>query len=260
VRSGVVTSNQGVTPAASDEKLYLVNASGLPAFEPVYRALSGIGVYNPVPDEIRGFKPEKRYRNLDRTGSALAETIFKLKKSAPERLTRVLEYLRNISPGVLDIDAVSVDAYYNLRFELDCGNGTGKEFPSQNISDGTLRALAVLVGLFQTSDRFPLTLIALEEPESGLHPAAAGVLFDSLVEASHFRQIVVTSHSPDLLDREDVPENAVKAVEMNEGSTIIGEIDNAGRSALKQRLYTAGELMRMNQLRPQDATGSADAR
>ena len=39
VRSGVVTSNQRVTPAASEEKLYLVNASGVPAFEPVYRAL-----------------------------------------------------------------------------------------------------------------------------------------------------------------------------------------------------------------------------
>jgi predicted ATPase len=56
VLRGVVTSNQGLTPAASEEKLYLVNASGLPVFEPLYRLLSSIAVYNPVPDEIRGFK------------------------------------------------------------------------------------------------------------------------------------------------------------------------------------------------------------
>ena len=186
---------------------------GLPAFEPVYRALSAIAVYNPVPDEIRGFKPERRYRNLDRTGSALAETIFRLKATAPEPFNRVIEYLRKITPSVLDVDAVSVDANYNLRFDFVGGSNTAEEFPSQNVSDGTLRALAVLVALFQTNDRYPLTLIGLEEPEAGLHPAAAGVLFDSLVEASHFGQIVVTSHSPDLLNRDDIPEDAIKAVE-----------------------------------------------
>jgi predicted ATPase len=40
VNGGAVTSNQGLMPAVSEEKLYLVNASGLAAFEPVYRALS----------------------------------------------------------------------------------------------------------------------------------------------------------------------------------------------------------------------------
>ena len=129
VRSGIVTSNQGLTPAASVEKLYLVNASGLAPFEPVYRALSSIAVYNPVPDEIRGFKSEKRYRSLDRTGSALAETIFRLKSLAPERLARVTDYLRRINPSVLDIDAVSIDSSYNLRFDLDRGKGVPEDFP-----------------------------------------------------------------------------------------------------------------------------------
>ena len=260
VRHGVVTSNQGVTPAASDDKLYLVNASGLQPFESAYRALSSMAVYNPVPDEIRGFKPEKRYRNLDRTGSALAETIFKLKTSAPERLQRITEYLHRITPGVVGIDAISVDGNYNLRSVLACGKETVQEFTSQNMSDGTLRALAVLVALFQYSDRYPLTLTGLEEPEAGLHPAAATVLFDSLIEASHFGQVVVTSHSPDLLDRDELPENAIKAVEMCEGRTVIGRVDNLGLSALRESLYTVGELMRMNQLRPEGAPHCADVR
>jgi predicted ATPase len=260
VRSGVVTSNQGLTPAASEGMLYLVNASGLAPFEPVYRTLSNIPVYNPVPEEIRGFKSERRSRILDRTGSALAEIIFKLKASGPERLARVTEYLRRINPSVVELDAVSVDANYNLRFKLDHGSGNREEFSTQNISDGTLRGLAVLVALFQKSDRYPISLIGLEEPEAGLHPAAAGVLFDSLMEGSRFSQVVVTSHSPDLLDREDVPENSIKAVAMCEGRTIIGEADEAGRAALRERLYTAGELMRMDLLRPEGAPECADAR
>jgi len=117
-----------------------------------------------------------------------------------------------------------------------------------------------LVALFQANDRSPLTLTGLEEPESGLHPAAAGVLFDALTEASRFRQVVVTSHSPDLLDRDDVPESAIQAVEMCDGLTVIGRVDSVGRAALRDRLYTPGELLRMNQLRPEAAPDCADAR
>jgi predicted ATPase len=251
VRSGVVTSNQGVTPAASEEKLYLVNASGISAFEATYRALSSIMVYNPVPGEIRGFKPEKRYRNLDRSGSALAETVSRLKELAPDRLARVTEYLRRISPSIIDIDAVSVQGNYDLRFGVDWGNGVREDFASQNMSDGTLRSLAVLIALFQKTERYPLTLTGLEEPEAGLHPAAAAVLFDSLMEGSHLGQVVVTSHSPDLLDRDDIPEDALRAVAMCNGRTIIGPVDDVGRSALREHLYTPGELLRMDQLRPE---------
>jgi predicted ATPase len=260
VQAGRVESSEGVAPLASDDKLYLVKASGLAAFEPVYRRLTGIVIYNPVPDDIRGFKPEKLYRNLDRNGSGVAEAVYRLKAFAPDRLARVTDYLRRVNSNVLDIDAVSVDANYNLRFGLDRGGGVREEFPSQSVSDGTLRALAVLVALFQSSERNPLSLIGLEEPEAGLHPAAASVLFDSLMEGSGLNQIVVTSHSPDLLDRDDIPENSVKAVAMFDGRTIIGEADEAGKTALKNRLYTTGELMRMDQLRPVGAPDCADAR
>jgi predicted ATPase len=229
-----------------------VKASGLSNFEPVYRALSRITVYNFVPDEIRGVKSEKRYGTLDRSGGALAETIFKLRASFPERLDRVTDYLRRIVPSLLAISAIRIDENYFLRFVFDSG-GIREEFFAQNISDGTLRALAVLVALFQNGDRYPLTLIGLEEPEAGLHPANAAVLFDSLMEGSQFRQVIVTSHSPDLLDREDIPENSLKAVAMCGGHTIIGEVGEAGKIALRDRLYTAGELMRMDQLRPEGA-------
>jgi predicted ATPase len=188
---------------------------------------------------MRGFKPEKRYRHLDRTGRALAETVFRLKSAAPERWARVTEYLRRINPSVLEVDAVVVDANYNLRFKLEGGRGLHEEFSSQNISDGTLRALAVLVALFQKNDRYP---------------------FDSIMEGSQFAQVVVTSHSPDLLDRNDIPEDAIKAVAMCEGRTIIGPVDKPGRSALKDRLYTVGELMRMDQLRPEGAVECSDDR
>ena len=54
VRSGKVLSglNSPMPPASSD-RLYLVNAAGLPQFRPVYDALSSMGFYNLNPDQIR---------------------------------------------------------------------------------------------------------------------------------------------------------------------------------------------------------------
>jgi predicted ATPase len=103
-------------------------------------------------------------------------------------------------------------------------------------------------------------MVGLEEPEAGLHPAAAGVLYDALLEASQFEQVIVTSHSPDLLDREDTPADALRAVAMCDGETIIGNVNQAGRTALREGLYTPGELMRMDQLRPELSPDCVDAK
>ena len=59
--------------------------------------------------------------------------------------------------------------------------------------------------LFQSSNGKAngVPLVGIEEPEIALHPAAAGVLRDSLRDASESSQVIVTSHSPDLLDDEE---------------------------------------------------------
>lgn len=91
-------------------------------------------------------------------------------------------------------------------------------------------------------------LIGLEEPEMALHPAASAVLLSALRQASQRSQIVVTSHSPDLLDNPDIPPDSIFAVENVDGVTRIGGIDEAGRSMLRDKLFTPGELLRQNQL------------
>ena len=123
---------------------------------------------------------------------------------------------------------------------------------ASNMSDGTLRALGVLVALFQSNGATMgrRHLVGIEEPESALHPAAAGVLIDSLTDASQLAQVMVTSHSADLLDNDAIPDSSILAVLSEHGETRIGPLDEAGRSALRDHLFTAGELLRMDQLRP----------
>jgi predicted ATPase len=125
------------------------------------------------------------------------------------------------------------------------------------MSDGTLRALGVLIALFQSSNGSlrPVPLVAIEEPEAALHPAATGVLLDALNEASRSTQILVTSHSPDLLENDRIPADSILAVSLSDGATRIGPLDEVGRSALRDHLYTPGELLRMNQLTPAPPSG-----
>ncbi|HET9081886.1 MAG TPA: AAA family ATPase [Trebonia sp.] len=93
-------------------------------------------------------------------------------------------------------------------------------------------------------------MVGIEEPEIALHPAAASVLFDALTEASGHVQVIATSQSADLLDREDLDPGIVRPVAMRDGLTLIGEVDDVSQEIVKQKLYTLGELMRGNQLSP----------
>jgi predicted ATPase len=92
--------------------------------------------------------------------------------------------------------------------------------------------------------------VGIEEPESGLHPGATGILFECLEEASETRQVIVTSHSPDLLDRDNVNVDDIRAVEMRDGVTLIGPVDDAAKRILSRKLRTAGELLRDRHLTP----------
>jgi predicted ATPase len=121
------------------------------------------------------------------------------------------------------------------------------------MSDGTLRALGVLTALFQSSNgrtakRVPL--VGIEEPEAALHPGAAGVLLDALKAAALSTQVLITSHSPDLLDDKSISDGNILAVINRNGATLIGPVDAAGRSAIHDKLFTPGELLRLSQLTP----------
>ncbi|HNJ09814.1 MAG TPA: chromosome segregation protein SMC, partial [Plasticicumulans sp.] len=73
---------------------------------------------------------------------------------------------------------------------------------------------------------------------------------EALCVASTRTQIIVTSHSPELLDDPDLPAGSLYAVVNEAGESKIAPIDPASRQALTEHLFTAGELLRMNQLAP----------
>ena len=246
----VIASTIPNPPACASDRLYLVNMSGLDVFRPLYDALSGMGFYNLNPEAIRDLQAPDPGELLKRDGSNLASVLSNLESG---RKAAVEEYLTEITPGVTGVAARTMGTKLTLDFRQEVrGAKHPWRFPASNMSDGTLRALGVLVALFQ-GDGESLErryLVGIEEPESALHPAAAGVLIDSLTDASQRVQVIVTSHSADLLDNDAIPDTSILAILSEEAETRIGPLDEAGRSALRDHLFTAGELLRMDQLRP----------
>jgi predicted ATPase len=254
-RGGIDTNIAERLPAVVEDRLYLVSASNVPPFRGVYDALTAMGFYNLSPAVIRQPQPPDAGTLLRRDGSNLASVLGQLEQHNPPVLARVIDYLRRVSPGVEGVVKRSVGPMETIEFrQRVAGQKSPWSFQAANISDGTLRGLGVLVSLLQSNGR-PPTLVGVEEPEVALHPAAVAVLFDAVRDAARHTQVVVTSHSPELLDRDDLDDSALLAVAAEDGVTTIGPVNEVGRQALRDRLFTAGELLRMNQLEP-DAAGA----
>jgi predicted ATPase len=254
VESGAVKkASQHVMPPASGDRLYLVSAAGLPDFRPLYDALLHMGFYNLNPDEIRDLQTPDPGEVLRRDGGNLASVLGVMAKENEEARKRVVEFLSKVVPGITDVNVKHVGKKETLEFRQQVGsNKSPWRFLAENMSDGTLRALGVLTALFQstTSSGRRVPLVGIEEPELAVHPGAAGVLRDALKTASASTQVIVTSHSPDLLDDKNVGDDWILSVVNVNGDTKIGSVDEAGRSVIRARLYTAGELLRQGQLTP----------
>jgi predicted ATPase len=263
-RAGVIEKPAAaVAPPASRDRLYLVNAAGLPEYRPVYDALSSMSFYDLNPDRIRSLQSPDHGEALARDGGNIASVIDRLSKQDPPIQKELIEdFLAKVVLGVEGVDADRLGHMETVRFRqrVEGAKDTWR-FPALNMSDGTmsdgtLRALGVLVALFQGQPEAhsAVRLVGIEEPETALHPAAAAVLVDALVAASTTKQVLVTSHSPDFLDDDRLTADNIVAVMANEGRTEIGHLDDAGREALSNHLYTAGELLRLDQLQPSAAS------
>lgn len=246
----VVDASLPNMPPAARDRLYLVNAAGLPDFRPVYDALLAMGFYNLNPAVMKQLQPPDAGELLHRDGSNIASVIGRLSGGEAGIMKRVKSYLATIVPGIRDVGRVGLGPQETLEFRQEVvGSEHPWKFYASSMSDGTLRALGILVAVTQLADRkHPVSLVGIEEPETALHPAAAGALMDALREAAHHTQVLVTTHSPDLLDQVDPSTDKLIAVQSTEGTTVLGPIDPASCDAIKSHLYTAGELLRMDQL------------
>jgi predicted ATPase len=114
----------------------------------------------------------------------------------------------------------------------------------QDLSDGTLRFLFLLTVLANPE---PAGLIAIDEPEVGLHPSMLPSVAEYAVEASERTQIIMTSHSPQFLDSFSQVSPQVTLLDWEDGQTRLFPLTPETLSVWLDhyrlgQLFTTGEL------------------
>lgn len=253
-RGTLKDSSEATFPAVTPDRLALVSASGMAVFRPVFDALTGMGFYNLNPKLMRDPQKPQDGRMLKSVGENIVSVIGHLERVAPDNLHRIESYLQTVVPMMRGVERRQIGPLETLEFRQEvAGDQTPWRFPAQNMSDGTLRALGVLTALFQSNKDHAPTLIGIEEPETALHPAASAALREALTKAAETTQVIVTSHSPELLDDGNIAPEHILAVVSEGGNTRIGPLDQASVKVMRDHLFSAGELLRLDQLKPDEA-------
>lgn len=158
----------------------------------------------------------------------------------PQVKNELIESLQKLFDGIDDLH-VSIDGANVLLFLEENGR---RSTPATRLSDGTLRYLSLLAILLHPN---PPPLVAIEEPELGLHPDIIPHIAELLVSASTRMQLVVTTHSQMLVDAlTDRPESVVVCSRFG-GESSLERLDAEALKAWLDK-YTLGELWSKGEL------------
>lgn len=126
--------------------------------------------------------------------------------------------------------------------------GMSRSMYLSELSDGMLRFLCLATALLNP---IPPSLVAIDEPEVGLHPGLLPIVAEMIKAAAERTQVLVTTHSPDLLDCFDIDHVAVLARDADGARSVWHRPSN--RSTLVEMLKevtgdTLGDLHRSGEL------------
>lgn len=136
-------------------------------------------------------------------------------------------------------ESLGVDIFANTAQLWIRERGLANPVPATRLSDGTLRFIALLTILCHPN---PPPLICIEEPELGLHPDVIHQVAKLLIEASKRTQLIVTTHSAELIDHlwED-PESVVICERYPDTGTEFNRLKKEELESYLER-YKLGEL------------------
>lgn len=241
----------GIRPKLSADRLALFAASALDEFRPVYDFLTSMRYYSIEPTQLRKWQPMDSGESLKADGSNASSVLIHLEQlgqhSHDERYNRLSLLLAKAVPGIQRVTTAGGGPNREaiLDFIQDIGSDEPSVFLSSEMSDGTLRILGLLLAVLQPQSS---SVLLIEEPEATIHPAAVELVTQILLDAAQERQVLITTHSPDILDFKELSDQQIRAVSLEHGHTVIAPLSQASRQAIRERLYTPGELLRMNEL------------
>ena len=208
--------------------------------------LGDMYTYRLFPNTLREPTPPMSSGRLVEDGTNLPSVLRRIVRERGLAYRQLVGALSQVVPDIEDVKVQQFSGYQHIQLKhrsLTTDRGKRGWLHISSESDGTVRTLALLVALYQDP---PPSLICIEEPEINVHVGALGILADTLNEVGAQSQVVVTSHSSDLLDF--FGEDAIRAVTIHEGRTQAGRLRETQAVALREALFSAGELHRIEGL------------
>jgi predicted ATPase len=248
----LIVDKERVEKKLRPDQIALGYAPGWPYLAyPIARFLSKLQKVSLYPNTLRELSLPDTDHALKEDGKNWASVLKNLRKTAAGKRTleRIKEMMQVVMPTLQDVLVSTAGSYLvpKFRFKDDAAESSHDFDPAQ-LSDGTLRIFGMLLALYQNPAP---SLIVLEEPEQTVHPGVLGMLAEAFREVSERTQIIITSHSPYLVDHFD-PEQ-VRVVSMHAGKTQIFPIQHAQVEAVKRQLMSLQDFMLAEGLLPEQA-------
>lgn len=251
VEGGRWSGPAGTAPRIDPENLAIGLVGGDYRFRPLLEAIRGMEAYALSLESLRQLASHNRRGRMERHGLGWAGVLGEQEEDSwRAELTAVLWRLTG------DIDDVRVERISGFPIAQCHHRSIDRWIDAAQESDGTLRVAGIMTALLQ---RPSPTLIALEEPEMAIHPGVLELVLDALREASLRGQVIVTTHSPELVGLLDLDE--VRVVTASRSGAQVTPVGARQRAIVIDSLYTLGELLRGEGLEgdPVDASPTGGA-
>lgn len=131
-------------------------------------------------------------------GQNLMTILNRIKNNHSLEYNKIEEAIKKINPHFKDINSAAFGSKLYLVLREEC---LAKSVSIEQISEGTLSYLLLLSILFNPERG---NLICIEEPETNLHPDMINTISNAIEEGSKETQIIITTHSPLLLNSFDI--------------------------------------------------------
>ena len=213
-------------------------------FTPVFDFLVNMRTYRIDPAALRWDQELYGDTGLSDNGSNAARVLHQIRRQSQGDWEDICEFLGHVVPKIVSARPRRRGDELDIEFVQRLGDGNVR-FRASDMSDGTLRVLGLLIAAYQ---RPAPSVLVIEEPEASVHPGALGVLLDVLWHARRRSQVVITTHSPDVLDASWIRDRHLRMVRWKNGETYIEHVSPSVRNAMKDHLFSAGELLRSNAL------------
>ncbi len=174
----------------------LIEHQGLRALLPSLNGLRSIEAYDIASKEPKTAVLFGGKRELEPDGHNLAIVLEQILSDNEERRT-LMNLLKDALPFIngLDIEALSDRSlFFHLRERF-----SQEPVPAAFLSDGTVDVIALIVILYFERK----SLVIIEEVERNLHPSMMSSVVAYLEDASHRKQIIITTHSPEIVRHTD---------------------------------------------------------